>query len=254
MARSAPLLLAALVGLAVAATAQNPPGDGPDLIAADLRLDKGDLVLEVQNQGPGSFAKGATTKATVSAVVKGKRQETEVEVPVPAEPFAVAEVRIPVKGLGVTDAKDLTSPVRVQLDPAKQLKDERAGNNDYKKQPAATKRPDYRGAKDLPDLVVTDVTADKTSVHTTFKNVGKGVTGADFIIQTASGGKSFNGNTNYRNVVPPPGTEVKVSVGLGMLGLKSGATAEVTAVVDPEERVRETDRKNNTLTKKITVP
>jgi len=253
MLRSAPLLLAALVCLALTATGAQDPG-GPDLIAADLRADKGDLVLEVQNQGPGAFPKGTTTKAKVSAVIMGKRKETEIDVPVPAEPFEVAEVRIPVQGLGVTDAKELKSPVRVQLDPGKQLKDERAGNNDYKKQPAATKRPDYRGAKELPDLVVTDITADKTSVHTTFKNVGKGVTGADFIVQAASGGKAFNGNTNYRNVVPPPGQEVKVSVGLVTLGLKSGATAEVTSVVDPEERVRETDRKNNTLTKKITVP
>lgn len=85
-------------------------------------------------------------------------------------------------------------------------------------------------------------------------NVGKGATGADFTISWRSGEHSFPGNTNYRFKVPPPGQKVQTGgLTLGLIGLKRGMEADVEVIIDPEDRVRETTKYNNKLTKKVVI-
>ena len=110
---------------------------------------------------------------------------------------------------------------------------------------------------DLPDLVITDITATKDYLIVHYRNAGKGVgaTGADFLIGIGAGDKSFPGNSLYRFVVPPPGRAMKTGgFTIGLVGLKPGDEAEVTATIDHEGRVKESNSENNTFTKKLTIP
>ncbi|MBN9118384.1 MAG: hypothetical protein J0I06_04345 [Planctomycetes bacterium] len=252
---------------------QPPKAEKPDLIVADLALDGTDLVLEVQNQGPGAAKKGLTVEAEVSGSVYKKVKDkatgkdktvsepvsVTVKVPVPAAVMATEKVKVPLDKLGVKELKDFSPMVTVKLDTKKALDEERK-NNTYHRQldlignQVPAPRGDYRAGTELPDLVITDVTQDSVYLVVHYKNAGKGVTGADFLISFRSGKAKFDGNSYYRFRVPAAGTETK-SGGLSytLIGLKKGDEAEVEVTIDWEDRVRETDKKNNTFKKKIVI-
>src|SRR5262245_47212469 len=159
-----PVSFVGLVCLAVVSAAPAPPGAAgkPDLIVADLRVDGNDLVLEVQNQGPGLGKRGTFVEVQFTTRGKGKPASHTVEMPVPVAEFAVEQARVPIANLGVADAADL-GVVTVVLDPARKIEEERTGNNRYFKHIGGggrSERGDYKKAAGLPDLVITDITAD----------------------------------------------------------------------------------------------
>lgn len=253
---------------------QAQKNEKPDVIVSDLTVDGDDLVLEVQNQGPGVAKKGTkvdavftgNTTATVKDKATGKDKAVStpfsvtVAVPVPAEPLALERVKLPMAKLGVKEGVKLRELVTVTLDPKKTLAEERPGNNTFHRQldlagnQIKPKRAGYEGGTELPDLVVTDVVHDGPYLRVHYTNAGKGATGADFLIEIRSGKLSFGGNSYYRFQVPPPGEEVKSGgFTLGLIGLKPGTEADVEVVIDPENRVRETDKKNNTFKKKVVI-
>jgi hypothetical protein len=258
MVRSA--LLLACVFATVAFTAPVPEAPLPDLIVADLRIVDGMIVLEVQNQGPGVFPKGTTTKARIETPRNNKLIQTEVTILVPTGLFEVSEIRIPVANFGTNDPKELGPMFSVVLDPDKKLEEERPGNNEYYRQVDQDlgRRGNYRQSsesRELPEIVVTNITADKDYVYVHYKNIGKGVTGADFLVRFSHGDHAFDGNYFYRFTVPPPGMEMKTGgLTLGLIGLKPGDEAKVTATIDYENRVRQSSRKNNTFTKVVKIP
>ncbi|MCI0700919.1 MAG: hypothetical protein L0241_07540 [Planctomycetia bacterium] len=245
---------------------KQPKDAKPVLIVSDLKVDGDNLVIELQNQGPGAAKKGTMVEATVSTTLrmkakdkkdkaKTKRVSITVEVPVPAGVFATETVKVPIAKLGAKNKEDLGSQVRVTLDPKKTLTEERVNNNTYIKGASSGKPPprgDYKTGTELPDLVITDITQETNNLVIHYLNKGKGSTGADFLILVRSGEVKHNGNEYYRFRVPAPNTATKTGgLNLNLIGLVRGADAEVEATIDWEDRVRETDEKNNTFKKKI---
>jgi hypothetical protein len=270
------LVAGSVVFLAAFGRGDPPPKDEkPDLIVSDLRLDGDDVILEVQNQGPGTAKKGTTVEATVTGSVattvkvEGTGKEATVyepvsitvKVPVPAEVLATDTVKFSLKKFDVKDFTKFQPLLHVTLDPKGDLDEERKTNNtfyrhlDFTGKAVPSPRADYKDGTGLPDLVITDITHDDINLFVHYANKGKGTTGADFLVSIKSGEKKFDGNWYYRFPVPAPGTETKTGgFNLTLLDLKSGDEVEIEATIDHEDRVRETDKKNNTFKKKITVP
>jgi len=269
--------LASVIGaIALLATAgegaQAPKAEKPDLIVASFTKDGDDLVLEIQNQGPGVSKKGATVEAVFSGTLTSKAKEKtitgkdkfistpysfSVMMPVPVEALATEKVKVPLAKFGVKEGGTLNPLIGVVLDPKKTLPDERPGNNSYFRQidfagfMVQPPRGDYRTGTELPDLVITDITQDGPYLVTHYKNQGKGSTGADFLMVMRLGKEKFEGNHYYRSWVPPPGEAVKS--GGYTHNLMPGEEVEVEVSIDNEDRVRETDKKNNTFKKKISI-
>jgi hypothetical protein len=253
---------------------EQPKAEKPDLIVSDLTLVGDELVLEVQNQGPGAAKKGQTVEALLSSSIRTKVKDkatgkdkivlnpasVTVTVPVPADVMATEKVKIPLAKFGVKDLADFSPLLTVSLDTKKVLEEERKNNNTYYRHLDFTGRQtipprgDYKNGTELPDLVITDITQEGFNLVTHYKNAGKGSTGADFIFSYKSGKAKFDGNSYYRYRVPAPGVASKTGgLNCDTLGLKKGDEVEVEVTVDPEDRVRETDKKNNTFKKKITI-
>lgn len=253
---------------------QAPKAEKPDIIVSDLTLDGDDLVLEVQNQGPGAAKKGTkvdavftvNTTTTVKDKVTGKDKlvstpvSVTVSVPVPVEPLTLEKVKLPMAKLRGKEGARPSELVHVTLDPKKTLAEERPGNNTFHRQldlmgnQVKPKRAGYEGGTELPDLVVTDVVHDGPYLRVHYTNAGKGATGADFLIEVRSGKLSFGGNPYYRFQVPSQGEKVESGgFTLGLIGLKPGTEADVEVIIDPENRVRESDKKNNTFKKKVVI-
>jgi hypothetical protein len=247
----------------------------PDLIVSDLTLDGDDLVLEVQNQGPGKAPRSTQVKAELSSYVQvmvkdkttgkdttvRKPVSTMVSVTVPEAVMATEQVKVPIKKFGVENLNGFSPLITVTLDPDRTLADERPDNNTYYRQLDFTgkqvtpPRGDYKSTTELPDLVVTDITqTDRFNLVVHYGNMGKGCTGGDFLISIKCGDKSFPGNQYYRFRVPAPGVETKSGgFNFSLIGLKRGDEAEIEATIDWEDRVRETDKKNNTVKKTIVI-
>ncbi len=106
----------------------------------------------------------------------------------------------------------------------------------------------------LPDLVVTEVYWDAPYIRVNYRNDGGWETPQekDFLVKIRSGEREFGGNSHYR--FPLPGDSREVSTGgytIGLVGLEEGMEAEVTATIDWEGRVRESNEANNQLTRRI---
>jgi hypothetical protein len=264
------ILLAGSLGTLAATGRGTQPAkaEKPDLIVADLSLEGDDLLLVIQNQGPGAAKKGAKFDVVLSGTrlvkVKGNTTDMPVTVtvsaPAPEEPLGIEKVKVPLSKFGVKDKQELRSSFTVELDPKNTVAEEREKNNSYHRQLDFTgnvvqpPRGDYAG-KDLPDLAITDITQDENrNIVIHFTNKGKGATGADFIFEIRSGKNKFPGNFYYRYRVPPPGSANKTGgFGPGLLNLRAGVEVEVEATIDSEDRVRETDKTNNTFKKKLTI-
>jgi hypothetical protein len=107
-----------------------------------------------------------------------------------------------------------------------------------------------------PDLVVTDIIFDPAIpvyIYVEYMNIGAAGEG-DFLIKISANEQSFPGNSYYRFPVPQPG-DVERTGGftIGLIGLQQGDTAEITAEIDWEGRVDESNENNNVLTKTVTL-
>ncbi|HJZ53411.1 MAG TPA: hypothetical protein VKE74_00545 [Gemmataceae bacterium] len=243
------------VGAHSVAADDNKPAK-PDLIVSDIYLDGDVLVFQIQNQGPGDAPKGVSVQVVVSGKVKEKPVTLTEAVPVPVTPFAVRTVRIPLKKFGADDPVDFGYIVTVEIDPQNTLAEERKTNNTAHRalREEAQPRGEYIESKELPDLVITDITTDGTYLFVHYMNKGQGATGADFLVRFRCGEESFDGNYYYRFPVPSPGVASKTGgLTVGLIGLKRGDVAEVEATIDHEDRVRETDKTNNTFKKTLKI-
>ena len=135
--------------------------------------------------------------------------------------------------------------IRVLADPKHMVKELNEDNNDRE-------QPIVPGA--LPDLVVTDIFQDGPHyLVAKYKNIGAAGQG-DFLIKFSAGALSFPGNSLYRFPVPPPGEEQQTGgLTIGLIGLQQGSVADVTAEIDWEQRVNESNEDNNVLTKHIQI-
>lgn len=249
-----------------------PTVEKPDLIVSDLSLKGDELVLEVQNQGPGTAKRGAKVEVVVSGSlqvlvkdkatgkdkVEWKPVSATVTVPVPEKVMATETVKIPPSKFGVKELADFSPLLTVNLDPKGTLDEERKGNNTYYRQLDSVGRElprgDYKTGTELPDLVIRDITQDGINLVVHYTNIGKGSTGADFLISIQCGKQKFDGNHFYRFRVPAPAADTKTGgFNCSLIGLKSGDAAEIEATIDWENRVRETDKKNNTFKKTVKI-
>ena len=104
------------------------------------------------------------------------------------------------------------------------------------------------------DLIVEDIIQDGPYVFVVYKNAGQGggSSGDDFGITLKANGKMFAVNPSYRRYVPKPGKSVSTGgYALQMLGIEEGWMGTFTAIIDPEQRVNESNENNNTLVKTI---
>jgi hypothetical protein len=109
----------------------------------------------------------------------------------------------------------------------------------------------------MPDLVITDIFQDGPYLKVTYKNVGS-LVGGDFLIKLTNNNTndSFGGNPLYRFVVPTPNVlQTTGGYTLGLIGLQQGVSinANVTAEIDWEQRVDESNESNNVFTKDIQI-
>ncbi|MBC7073821.1 hypothetical protein H5T58_00285 [Candidatus Parcubacteria bacterium] len=106
----------------------------------------------------------------------------------------------------------------------------------------------------LPDLVVRDIFWQYPYIYVKYCNLGKGTSASDFLIKLRNNqtGQEYRGNPYYRFPVPKPG-ECKLTGGYtpGLVGLQYGQSASVTAIIDWEGRVAESNENNNSFTKTL---
>lgn len=106
----------------------------------------------------------------------------------------------------------------------------------------------------LPDLVVEDVYYDDTYIKVKYCNRGIGTGSGDFLVKIKSEqtGKEFSGNSNYRFNVPAPGTCAETGgFTCDLVGVSCKDKATISATIDWEGRVSESNENNNSLTKQI---
>ncbi|RLG15376.1 MAG: hypothetical protein DRN71_01475 [Candidatus Nanohalarchaeota archaeon] len=106
-----------------------------------------------------------------------------------------------------------------------------------------------------PDLVLDDIYYDGTTyIKVKYCNVGDDSSDSDFLIKLRNEGTTdeFAGNPSYRFSVPAPG-ECDVTGGFtcALIGVDCGQRVTVSAVIDWEGRVEESDEDNNKLVKTI---
>ena len=111
------------------------------------------------------------------------------------------------------------------------------------------------GKEEKPDLVVKDIYYDGDYyIKVKYCNEGPGSSVDDFLIKLRNedSGKEYPGNAYYRFSVPSPG-ECAVTGGYtcGLIGVSCGEKVTVSAIIDWEGRVDESNENNNTLTKTI---
>jgi peptidoglycan hydrolase-like protein with peptidoglycan-binding domain len=104
-----------------------------------------------------------------------------------------------------------------------------------------------------PDLIITDIVADKKNkeIYVKYKNIG-GAGQGDFTFKMSSPSGYHNGNTAYRFTVPKPNKTQKTGgLTMSVLGVKDNEITKVSATIDWENRVSESDENNNTFSKDL---
>jgi hypothetical protein len=264
-AKFASVLLQAF-GLLVASSAmsQVERDNRPDLIVSDFRNEGAMVVLEIQNQGPG------TARGTITANVRGSgmsqpRTDSSkaIQIEAPEAVRATVTHRIPLADFGVATDSEFAMMFHISLDTANAVKEANEDNNVFSRQidyhhlsgrrvlpPRAT----YTNAGPLPDLVITDIVHDGPYLRVKYRNASVGATGADFLIKIEANGRTFDGNRYYRFVIPPGNTETTTGgFTLGLVGIEPGAEVDVKATIDWEGRVRESDETNNQFSKRVRI-
>jgi hypothetical protein len=237
--------------------------DRPDLIVSDLRTEGDMLVLEIQNQGPG------TARGTITASVRGSgmsrpRSDSrkEIQLEAPRAVRATVTQRIPLVEFGIAADDEFSMMFSIALDTTNVVREGREENNSFSRQldysrssrrilpPRAT----YTNEGPLPDLVITDIVHDGPYLKVKYRNASPGATGADFLIRIESNGRSFDGNGYYRFAIPPGNTEQATGgFTLGLVGIERGNEVSVSATIDWEDRVRESDESNNQFSKRVRI-
>lgn len=116
-------------------------------------------------------------------------------------------------------------------------------------------RPDAASeSQKLADLVITDISQSEYYIVVHYINLGGTASQGDFLVKVSADGKSFNGNSYYRFRIPEPRKPTKTGgFTKGLIGLKTGMTAVVTAEIDREDRVNEKAMKTITSSRSISL-
>jgi hypothetical protein len=119
---------------------------------------------------------------------------------------------------------------------------------------AADARDDLAAEAGVPDLVVLDLCYEGPYVTVTYANLGTGVAEDDFLVKLSTQQGEFGGNSYYRFEVPPP-QHVMHTGGftIGLIGLEQGDNEVVTAEIDWEGRVAESNEDNNVHSKQLLI-
>ena len=166
-------LLASALLVASNLLSQVERDDRPDLIVSDLRNEGDMLVLEIQNQGPG------TAGGTITASVRGSGMSQprtdsrkDIQLEAPRATRATVTHRIPLAEFGIPANGEFSMMFHIALDTANAVNEASEGNNSFSRQldysrswrkvppPRAT----YTNEGPLPDLVITEIVHDGTSV------------------------------------------------------------------------------------------
>ena len=106
----------------------------------------------------------------------------------------------------------------------------------------------------VPDLVVLDLCYEGPYVTVAYANLGTGVGERDFLIKLSTQQGEFGGNSYYRFEVPPPQNVMHTGgFTIGLIGLEQGDNELVTAEIDWEGRVAESDEDNNVHSKQLLI-
>jgi len=216
-------------------------GSQEGLIVTYLEYAAGRVSVHLQNQGPASLTGSARLKMVVGEV------SHDITVVCPREPLQVGtSAPIHLADLGL-DPENFVAMFRVDT-PAGRSFFEQIAVEEGKVVQSRPAYPDSAAGQGLPDLIIEDVYYDGADyLKVIYRNQGEGMTGSDFLISLRSGETHYGGNHYYRFPVPPPGERRETGgFTLGLVGLSRGDKAGVVAVIDPEGRVRELDRSNNT--------
>ena len=118
----------------------------------------------------------------------------------------------------------------------------------------AGQRPGVPAERGMPDLVVLDLCYKPPYVTVAYANLGNGLGERDFLVKLSTENGEFGGNRYYRFEVPPP-QQVTHTGGftIGLLGLQQGDSALVTAEIDWEGRVAESNEDNNVHSKQLLI-
>lgn len=100
----------------------------------------------------------------------------------------------------------------------------------------------------LPNLTLVDVIFDEPYIKVLYANNAANGEAADFTIALSANGRTFDGNSNYRNVMPEAGV-ICTTGGFtpGLVGLEPSMPTELLVTIDPDDRVRELDESDNTM-------
>jgi len=183
----------------------------------------------------------------------------EIELEAPRAARAIVTKRIPVAEFGIPKNGESSTMFHVAIDTTNVVNEAREDNNSFSRQldsrVVLPPRAAYTNAGPLPDLVITDIVPDGPYLRVKYRNASAGATGADFLIRIEANGKTFDGNSFYRFVVPPGNTE-QTSGGftLGLVGIERGTEVSVKATIDWEDRVRESNESNNEFSKRLRIP
>ena len=106
----------------------------------------------------------------------------------------------------------------------------------------------------LPDLVVQDIYYDSDYIKVKYCNLGDSFGSGDFLIKlrNEATGKEFLGNSYHRFNIPQPGHCVDTGgFNCSLIGISCGDNIQISAEVDYEKRVTESNENNNSITKYI---
>ncbi|MBS2033390.1 hypothetical protein JST97_00265 [bacterium] len=224
----------------------------PDVIVTHLSRTPTTLTVHLQNLGPGRATEPVHLNISRQS---DPRHQIGIEVAAPQGVFAVSSSSpVSLEKLGIPSN---WSSELIKVEIQSRQAQARQSNKDFyeqiERQDGVThndSQPYQEDRPDLPDLVVERVIYEAPSyVRVVYRNNGRGRTGADFVIGLRTGERSFPVNHFYRYRVPPPGQSHSTGgYTIGILGLQPGMKAQLTATIDPEGRVRETNPKNNVWT------
>ena len=108
--------------------------------------------------------------------------------------------------------------------------------------------------RNKPDLIVADITYKDPYIYVSYINQGLSKGEGDFLIKVSVSKteKSFGGNHYYRFKTPKPDEIQKTGgITIGLVGLEKGMEAIITAEIDWEERVFESNETNNIFYKQV---
>lgn len=144
----------------------------------------------------------------------------------------------------------------------KKVKDSSWRDVDYQEEEECYKDPDIiklikqlkeEKKEELPDLIIKDFYYDEGGYfYIKYCNIGGSGGKGNFLIKVESNTEAWEGNIAYPFAIPDPGAcEMTGSINISYFGAKRGEKKEITGTIDWEDKVQESNEKNNSKTETI---